>query len=108
MVDTSLVPHTPTSLFFGLPFTEYAKERIGNPMTLNTIVLGAITHILPFAEARLMRKALEENLPPKIHEINIKAFNLGHRQAKKAFGEAPSIWKSAEEHATEEEAGFED
>lgn len=103
LVDTTLVPHTPTNVFLGLPFTEMAKEKIGNPLTLNTIVLGAITHLLPFAEPRLMRKALEQNLPSKIHEINIKAFNLGLRQAKKHFGEAPSIWSAAEAEADQPE-----
>lgn len=108
MVDTSLVQHTPTSHFFGLPFSDFAKEKIGNVMTLNSLVLGSITHILPFAESRVMRKTLEEALPSKLHESNVKAFNLGLRQAKKVFGEAPAIWQAAEVHAEEEEVGFED
>lgn len=103
LVDTTLVPHTPTNVFLGLPFTRMAKEKIGNPLTLNTIVFGAVTHLLPFAEPRIMRKALEENLPPKIHEVNRKAFNLGIREAKKHFGEAPSIWSAAEAKPLEEE-----
>lgn len=103
LVDTSLVTQTPTNVYHGLPFTPLAKERIKNPMTLNTIVFGAVTHLLPFTEPRLMRKALEENLPPKIKELNIKAFNLGLREAKKHLGEAPEIWKEAKLHAQEEE-----
>lgn len=103
LVDDSLVKQTPTNLFYGLPFTTMAKERIGNPMTLNTIVFGAVTHLLSFAEARLMRKALEDNLPPKIKDMNIKAFNLGNREAKKHLGESPEIWRHAQEHAEHEE-----
>lgn len=103
LVDTSLVTQTPTNVFHGLPFTPLAKERIQNPMTLNTIVFGAVTHLLPFSEPRLMRKALEDNLPAKIKDLNIRAFNLGLREARKHLGEAPEIWKAAQQHAEIEE-----
>lgn len=99
LVDTTLVKQTPTNLFHGLPCTALVAERIGNPMALNTLVFGVVTHLLPFAEPRLMRKALEETLPPKILELNLKAFNLGLREAKKNLGEAPDIWRQAQEHA---------
>ncbi len=103
LVDSSLVKQAPTSLFLGLPFTTFAKERIGNPLTFNTIVFGAVTHLLPFAEPRVMRKALEENMPPKILAMNIKAFNLGLREARKQLGDSPDIWRVAEEKALREE-----
>ena len=99
LVDTTLVKQPPTNHFLGMPFTGLAQEKMGNPMTINTLVLGAVTHMLPFADRRAMRKALEENLPPKILELNLKAFNLGHRQAKKELGEAPELWEQAEEKA---------
>ena len=109
LVDTELVQHAPTNQFVGLPFTKLAKDKIGNPLTLNTIVLGAVTHLLSFAEPRIVRKSLEETLPPKIQALNIKAFNLGLREAKKHLGEAPAIWKTAAENGAEEESeGFED
>ncbi len=103
LVDNTLVQQTPTSMSYKLPFTQMAAEKIGNPLTLNTIVLGAVTHLLPFAEPRLMRKALEENLPAKIRPINVKAFNLGLREAKKHLGEPPAIWSEAANGAAEEE-----
>lgn len=104
LVDTVLVKQAPTNVFLGLPFTDLAKKRIKNPMTLNMIAMGAITHLLPFAEARVIRKAMLDNLPAKIHELNKKAFNLGINQAKKEFGEeTPEIWAQAAQHADEEE-----
>ncbi|TVM33277.1 2-oxoacid:acceptor oxidoreductase family protein [Oceanidesulfovibrio marinus] len=102
VVDTLMVTQTPTNRFLGMEFTTLAKDKIGNPLTLNTLTLGAITHLLPFAQPRLMRKALEENMPAKIVELNKKAFNLGLREAKKHFGEAPAIWEQAAELAEEE------
>ncbi len=105
LVDTSMVNSTPTNNFLGLPFTTFAKERIGVAQSLNTVVMGAIGHLLPFADKRLLRKSLEENLPPKLHAVNLKAFDLGYSQAKKTFGPAPDIWKDAEELETEEFEG---
>ncbi len=102
LVDNSLVTQTPTNIFLGLPFTDLAKERIGNPMTLNTMVLGAVSHVLPFAEPRTMRRSLLENLPQKLHAMNRKAFDLGLKQAQKFFGEPPAIWKEVEKKAEEE------
>lgn len=92
MVESDMVTQPPSNIFLGLPFTALAKDKIGVPQAMNTIVLGAITHLLPFAQPRLIKKSLEENLPPKLHAVNTKAFSLGMRQAKKAFGEPPEIW----------------
>ena len=61
-------------------------------------VLGALTYLLPFAVQRTMKKSLEDVLPPKIRPANVKAFNLGHRLAKKDFGEEPELWKGKPEN----------
>ena len=103
LLDTTLVANAPTNKFLGLPFTDLAQHKVGNAMTLNSLVLGAVTHLLPFAQPRVMRKALEENLPPKLHAVNLKAFNLGLREARKFLGEAPAIWRRAEAEAEEEQ-----
>ncbi len=98
-VDTTLVQHIPTNHFLGLPFTQMAHEKIGNPMTINTLALGALTHLLPFATRRIVRKSLEESMPAKIRAINLKSFALGAQQTAKQFGEAPTIWQLAHEQA---------
>lgn len=103
LIDTTLVRQPPTNVFLGLPFTEMAQEKIGNPMTLNTIVMGAISHILPFADPRTMRTSLEENMPEKLVPINVKAFTLGHKKAKKYFGSAEELWELAEANGINEE-----
>ena len=42
-------------------------------------------YVLPFAEQRVMKQALRDSLPPKLQELNLKAFQLGYSEAKKAF-----------------------
>jgi len=103
LLDSFMVKQIPTSLYLGLPFTTLAAERIGNRLTLNSMVLGAVAHLLPFADARAMRKALEENLPPALLALNVKAFTLGQRLAKKHFGEAPEVWRAVEAVAEQSE-----
>lgn len=83
VVDTSLVRQTPSNLFLGLPFTDMTTGKIKTPQAMNVVVLGALTRLLPFAEQRVMKQALRENLPPKILDLNLKAFQLGYSEAKK-------------------------
>lgn len=92
LVNTTLVKQVPTNRYLGLPFTEMALDRLKLVQAMNTIVLGACTFLLPFAKRTAMRKSLEEALPAKIIDINLKAFNMGYRDAKKAFGEPPELW----------------
>ena len=92
LVDTTLVPQTPSNMYWGLPFTTLAREKIGLPQTMNIICLGALSHFLPFMQFANVKKALAGVLPAKILDINIKALTLGHSQAKKLYPDAPEKW----------------
>lgn len=96
LVDTGAVKQTPSNVFIGLPFTALTLEKIKVPQAMNVVVLGAVTFLLPFARPELIKKALKETLPPKIHAINMKAFSLGYNQAKKTFGEPAPQWQGSE------------
>ncbi|KAB1440317.1 2-oxoacid:acceptor oxidoreductase family protein [Pseudodesulfovibrio senegalensis] len=93
IIETDMVAQPPTNQYLGLPFTAMAKDKIGIPQAMNTIVLGALSHLLPFAIPRIMRRNMEETLPEKIRAVNVKAFNLGNREAKKRFGDVPVAWE---------------
>lgn len=96
LVNTTLVKQIPTNRFLGLPFTDLATDRLKLPQAMNTVVLGAITYILPFAKRTVIKKSLEDTLAPKIRAVNVKALNLGHREAEKRFTELPQWGGSAE------------
>jgi 2-oxoglutarate ferredoxin oxidoreductase subunit gamma len=91
VVDTSMVAQTPTNIFLGLPFTDMAKKT-GLVQTTNIVTLGALTHFMPFMKVASVRKSLKSVLPPKIIDINIKAFNAGFNAAKKKYPDAPEKW----------------
>lgn len=97
ILETDLVPQPPTNKFLGLPYTALAKDKVGIVQAMNTVVLGSLSYLLPFIQQATMRKSLESVLPEKIRAINTKAFNLGHRLAKKDWGdEAGNIWREDE------------
>lgn len=92
LVNTSLVKQVPTNRYLGLPFTDMARDELGLVQAMNTIVLGAVTFLLPFARKATMKKSLEAALPQKIVPINLKAFEMGHKRANKEFKEPFDIW----------------
>lgn len=101
VLETDLVKQPPTNIYLGLPFTEMASKKVGIVQAMNTIVLGAISYLLPFVDQKTMRKSLQDALPAKIRDVNTKAFNLGYREAKREFGDQPEIWKGKPEERKE-------
>lgn len=94
ILETDLVKQPPTNQFLGLPYTALARDKVGIVQAMNTVVLGSLSLLLPFVNQNTMRKSLEAALPAKIKAVNTKAFNLGHRLAKKDWGEAAgNIWR---------------
>lgn len=94
VLESDLVKQPPTNQFLGLPYTKLAKEKVGIVQAMNTVVLGSLSLLLPFVNQATMRKSLESVLPAKIKAINTKAFNLGHRLAKKKWGEETGdVWR---------------
>lgn len=93
LIESDLVKQPPVNMYIGLPFTALATEKLGLVQAMNTIVLGAVTFLLPFAKQSTMKNNLESILPAKIRDINVKAFNLGFREAKKKYGDPESLWE---------------
>lgn len=92
LVNTTLVKQVPTNHYLGLPFTDLAQDKLGLVQAMNTIVLGACTFLLPFAQKKLMKNSLEDTLPNKIIDINLKAFDMGYDTAKREFKSPPDAW----------------
>lgn len=62
--------------------TELAKEA-GNPLTLNVVLLGAVTALKGFPiNEEDMVKMIKGSVPPKALEANMNAFELGAKEVK--------------------------
>ncbi|RKZ25925.1 indolepyruvate oxidoreductase subunit beta [bacterium] len=57
-----------------------AKEA-GTSRAVNVVLLGALSNFLPFSD-EIWKKAMENRVPQKFLEANIRAFNLGKEQTK--------------------------
>ncbi len=92
LVDDSLVKQTPTNIYWGLPFTSLAAQKLGMAQAANMVLLGALAHLVPFVQPRAMKKSLERNLSVRFLEGNLKAFQLGLTQARKKYPDAQNQW----------------
>lgn len=92
LVDDSLVKQTPTNIYWGLPFTTLAKQKLGMAQAANMVLLGSLAHLVPFIQPKAMKTSLERNLSPRFLEGNLKAFQLGLTQAKKKYPDAQGQW----------------
>ncbi len=59
---------------------EALAREAGTVRAANVALLGAATHVLPFG-ARAWQRALELVVPPKILDVNLRAFALGRDAA---------------------------
>jgi len=59
-----------------IPALDLAKEA-GNVKAVNTVLVGALSNLLPQIKNEVWEKVIKENVPSKAIDINIKAFGLG-------------------------------
>jgi indolepyruvate ferredoxin oxidoreductase beta subunit len=52
--------------------------RIGSPLAMNIVMLGALSKFLPLPE-ELLRESIVELVPEKMIEVNLRAFELGKK-----------------------------
>lgn len=63
-----------------IPGTELARE-LGNPQVLNVLLIGYLSTFLPIEEQCFIDD-LSQRVPPRLLELNLKAFARGREEAK--------------------------
>jgi len=58
------------------PFKDTSLD-LGDPRVINILFLGVILKNLPLVKEESMAKAVKNVLPPKIHEMNLTALEVG-------------------------------
>ena len=78
-VDDTLVTKIPKEVkhLHRVSATRLAEERCGNRMVANIIMLGAVVKKTGLISIDSLRSAILERLPPKLREVNLKAFETG-------------------------------
>ncbi len=83
IVDSTLVTDVPTDNYYGLPFTQLAREEAGHVMVANVIALGAIAALTGIVTKEALIKAVLARAPRGTEEKNKKAVDIGFREALK-------------------------
>ncbi|MFH2035850.1 MAG: 2-oxoacid:acceptor oxidoreductase family protein [Candidatus Zixiibacteriota bacterium] len=84
VVDSNMVTQLPTKSYFGFPFVQLAREKIGNVIMANVIALGAIAEMTGIVSKDSIRDAVLARAPKGTEEKNKAALDLGITIAKKA------------------------
>jgi len=83
IVDTTLVTDIPTKNYYGLPFTQLAKEQAGHVMVANVIALAAIAELTGTVSREALTVAVLNRAPRGTEDKNKKAIEIGFAEAVK-------------------------
>ncbi|WP_172199681.1 2-oxoacid:acceptor oxidoreductase family protein [Campylobacter sp. RM16188] len=67
---------------YEIPIISIAKDEVGNVITQSVVALGVAVEMSGCMDANLVRKVMLSKVPPKVHEANTKAYELGIKYAK--------------------------
>ena len=87
VVDTTLVTDIPTQDYYGLPFTRLAREEAGHIMVANVIALAVISAITKIVTREKLTEAVLKRAPKRAEDKNLKAIEIGFREADKLMKE---------------------
>lgn len=66
------------SKIYSIPATRFAEE-LGNRIVANVIMLGFLSAVTNIVSFEALKKAVEEGVPRKFLDLNMKAFEKGYR-----------------------------
>jgi len=98
VVDSTLVEQYPTSRIIAVPFTEIARNLLGQDLVANMIALGAVGVLSGLVATGDLEKALITRIPAGMEEVNRKALQIGVDEANKVnINELPRAVLSEDE-----------
>lgn len=75
-----------------VPAWSLAAEKLGKTIAANSIMLGAISRVMAQREGgrftldpETMKQSIKDVFPPKIHDINLRGFDIGWEEACKVL-----------------------
>jgi 2-oxoglutarate ferredoxin oxidoreductase subunit gamma len=90
IVDSTYVKQLPTTRAVEIPFTQIAREKLGNEMVANVIALGALATLSGVVSMKSLEAAVLARVPPGTEELNRKAVEAGIEAAKTYLQEKES------------------
>ena len=68
-----------------IPIITIAKEEVGNVITQSVLALAIANNLLDALDKDILQSVMLSKVPKKVHEINIKAFELGYKYSNEAI-----------------------
>ncbi len=72
---------------FEIPIITIAKEEVGNVVTQSVVALAIAYYMTKVIDRELLLETMISKVPPKVVDLNKKAFDIGEKYAKQALGE---------------------
>lgn len=66
---------------YEIPIISIAKDEVGNVITQSVVALGVAVAITKVVDEEIVKEEMLSMVPPKVKELNIKAYDLGIRYA---------------------------
>ncbi len=78
--DERFVPEEMKGLtYVGIPASRTAIEELNNGMAANVVILSAAVEMTDVVSKKELKSAIEEIIPEKFRDLNLKAMNIGFR-----------------------------
>ena len=61
-----------------IPIITIAKEEVGNVITQSVVALAIANNYMDAVDKELLKEVMLSKVPKKVHEINLKAYELGY------------------------------
>ena len=71
-----------------IPIITIAKEEVGNVITQSVVALAIANTLMDAIDKQVLIDTMLSKVPKKVHEVNLKAYELGEKYAKEAMASA--------------------
>jgi len=75
---------------YEIPIITIAKEEVGNVITQSVVALAIANTMMKALDEQLLIDTMLSKVPKKVHELNLKAYELGKKYALEALEKGPS------------------
>ncbi len=89
VVDPNLVHPTDEDRqkwkIYDIPIISIAKEEVGNVITQSVVALAIANTMMDAVDKEVLINTMLSKVPPKVHDVNKVAYELGEKYAKEAM-----------------------
>jgi 2-oxoglutarate ferredoxin oxidoreductase subunit gamma len=96
IVDSTYVDQLPEGKVYEFPFTSKCLDAFGNKIAANLIAMGMFAALSHMFRLETWTEAIRLSVPAAFIEMNLNAFELGHREGREILhmeeGRIPVAW----------------